>query len=58
MSQEEQVTIKCPFCGAENDFTIWHSINTELNPEMKDAFKYANTERLFNCIAITAEKIP
>lgn len=51
MSQEEQVTIKCPFCGAENDFTIWHSINTELNPEMKDAFKYGKAFQLHchNC---------
>jgi hypothetical protein len=46
MSKRESVTIKCPSCGQENEFTIWHSINTVLNPEMKDAFKYGTAFQL------------
>lgn len=36
MSQEHTETIKCPKCGAEGNFTIWESINADLNPELKE----------------------
>ncbi len=36
MSQERTEIIKCPKCGAEGNFTVWDSINVELNPELKE----------------------
>ena len=36
MSKERIEIIKCPKCGAEGGFTIWDSINVELNPELKE----------------------
>ena len=36
MSQERKEIIKCPKCGAEGDFTLWESINVDLNPELKE----------------------
>lgn len=36
MSQERTETIKCPKCGAEGSFSVWDSINAELNPELKE----------------------
>ena len=35
MSMEHMEKIKCPACGAEGDFIIWRSINTQLDPEIK-----------------------
>ena len=31
MSLKNTQKIECPDCGAEDDFTIWQSINTKLN---------------------------
>ena len=28
--------IRCPGCGKEHDFAIWNSINTALEPELKE----------------------
>ena len=36
MSKHHIEKITCPKCEAESDFVIWDSINTMLNPEMKD----------------------
>lgn len=35
MSSERKEQIKCPKCGKNNDFTIWNSLNGDLNPEEK-----------------------
>lgn len=35
MSMERSVTVTCPKCGAEGDFVIWRSLNTQLDPDMK-----------------------
>ena len=35
MSKWEEVTIKCPNCGKVSKFKLWDSINTTLDPEMK-----------------------
>ena len=35
MSMENVVKVKCPKCGAEGDFVIWRSLNTQLNPDMR-----------------------
>lgn len=35
MSMEQKQVLKCPKCGTENEFTMWQSLNTSLNPEMK-----------------------
>lgn len=39
MSANETVEISCPRCGKTGSFTVWHSINTELDPEMRDAVR-------------------
>ena len=36
MSQKSIKKITCPDCGKEADFTLWRSINTMLDPEMKE----------------------
>ena len=36
MSLENKEIIKCPECGKENDFIVWQSLNTEINPEAKE----------------------
>lgn len=36
MSMEHVEKIKCPACGAESDFVIWRSINTQLDPDTKE----------------------
>lgn len=36
MSLPSQETIACKQCGHEQEFTIWHSINVTLNPELKE----------------------
>lgn len=36
MSQKSIKKITCPDCGQEADFTVWRSINTMLDPEMKE----------------------
>lgn len=35
MSSFRKTNVKCPVCGTEGDYTIWDSINVELNPELK-----------------------
>ncbi|SEK34078.1 CpXC protein [Pseudobutyrivibrio ruminis] len=35
MSLESVEIIDCPKCGKSSEFTIWQSLNTVLNPEMK-----------------------
>lgn len=39
MSQRREISLTCPQCGKEYPFIIWNSINTTLNPEMKEAVK-------------------
>lgn len=39
MSMEHNETIRCPECGKEGQFTIWQSINTDINPEMKSTVR-------------------
>ncbi len=36
MSQEREEIIQCPKCGAEGPFTVWESINIDLDPEQRD----------------------
>ena len=38
MSKSRIEKIKCPNCGKENDFVVWESVNTKLNPELKKDF--------------------
>jgi hypothetical protein len=35
MSQSESITITCPKCKSKQPFTVWHSINVTLDPELK-----------------------
>lgn len=39
MSANETVEINCPRCGKVGNFTVWHSINTETDPEMRYAVR-------------------
>lgn len=48
MSKRESVTITCPACGRDSEFTVWHSINTVIDPDMKDAFR-DGTAFIFRC---------
>ena len=36
MSSREFSTVTCPECGKEDEFITWRSINTMLDPEMKE----------------------
>ncbi len=36
MSKHYQTEIECPKCGGKAPFTVWESINTTLDPEMKE----------------------
>ncbi len=39
MSQRREISLTCPQCGKEHPFIIWNSINTTMDPEMKEAVK-------------------
>ena len=48
MSRHEWVEITCPVCGQKSEFMIWSSINTSLDPDMKE--KVLNGEAFtFTC---------
>lgn len=36
MSNFREIKITCPICNEEHGYTIWDSINVQVNPEMKD----------------------
>jgi hypothetical protein len=38
MSIQQQANVTCPVCRCASPFTIWQSVNTTENPEMKEAF--------------------
>ena len=48
MSKHYETTITCPKCGKEAPFRIWESINTTLDPEMKEKVK-DRSAFLFTC---------
>lgn len=48
MSKHETVKITCPRCKKESDFGIWSSINTALNPELKEKVRDCSLF-LFEC---------
>ncbi len=48
MSQSSTISIKCPQCGEEQDFTAWNSINVSLNPEKKNELRSGALTR-FTC---------
>ncbi len=39
MSKFYKTQITCPNCSHENDCTVWESINTTLNPQMKESVR-------------------
>lgn len=39
MSSKENIELNCPNCGKQQTVSIWKSINTSLNPEMKEAVR-------------------
>lgn len=39
MSRRMKRMLTCPKCGKEHEFVIWDSINTMLDPEMKEAVR-------------------
>ena len=47
MSSKKIEKIRCPKCGHEHDFTIWSSINTELDPDLKERIR---TGELFRTV--------
>lgn len=36
MSISREIKVACPKCGKESTFKIWKSLNTSINPEMKE----------------------
>ena len=38
MSKSEQIKLKCDKCGKEYEATMWHSINVDLNPDLREKF--------------------
>jgi hypothetical protein len=36
MSKCHKEPIDCPYCGAPGEFTLWDSVNVDLNPELRD----------------------
>jgi len=42
MSSFRNVTITCPDCGAEGEYTIWNSVNVTINPELKYKIMYGS----------------
>lgn len=36
MSSQKSEKITCPGCGKEHDFEMWNSLNTMLDPDMKE----------------------
>ena len=48
MSKHYETPIECPKCGKSSDFRIWESINTTLDPEMKEKVK-DRSAFLFTC---------
>ena len=54
MSLPTQTKITCPGCGKESDFAVWQSVNTSLDPGMKE--KVLNRELFrFTCPHCGAE---
>lgn len=39
MSKTRETKLQCPDCGKEINFTIWESVNVDLDPEEKDRIK-------------------
>lgn len=39
MSMPRGTKITCPKCGVEGNFTIWHSVNVDVNPETREKVK-------------------
>ena len=48
MSINRTESITCPKCGKESPFTIWQSVNTDLDPEIREAVKDLSIFR-FTC---------
>ncbi|MBQ1321303.1 MAG: CpXC domain-containing protein, partial [Solobacterium sp.] len=54
MSQTATVTITCPKCGKNHPFEIWDSVNTTLDPDMKEKVASGEIFR-FTCPSCGAE---
>jgi hypothetical protein len=54
MSIQQQANVTCPVCRRVSAFTIWQSVNTTENPEMKEAFRDGSVFR-FRCPKCGAE---
>ena len=37
MPKKKQVEVKCPYCGVNNQTSVWNTINAQLNPDEKTA---------------------
>ncbi len=48
MSLKKTVTVKCPSCNKESEFTMWNSINTTVDPEMEARIR-DKSAFLFRC---------
>ena len=56
MSSFRNVKITCPACNTEGSFTVWDSVNVDLDPELKSkvmdgslfAWECPNCKKIFN----------
>ena len=46
MSRHHIEKVTCPSCHHEGDFELWDSINTALDPEMKEKVLNQSTNRI------------
>ncbi len=48
MSMKRTENVKCPHCGKTSEFTVWDSINTDIDPDMEKAVR-DRSAFLFHC---------
>lgn len=49
MTRRGMETITCPACGTESEFTVYDSINVDLDPELKEALYTDKSPLIFTC---------
>ncbi len=48
MSQLREVSITCPHCQQEGEFSFWSSVNVSLNPELKEKI-FSRESYMYHC---------
>ena len=56
MSQLVNVKVNCPECGAENDFRMWESINTECEHAIPDIISHGLDDRVVELMKVCVDQ--